>query len=298
MEKINRNQFIKESFLGFALLSSTNLGNVKGKGEPKGKSFTVQEVMDKILKEGKLNPIPNTVDTLKSGTSDQVVTGIMTTMFTTLPTIEEAIRIGANFIITHEPSFYNHPDDPNFVENNQVLKQKMDMLHRNKIAVWRFHDYIHSIKPDLISYGVCKKLGWEPYYQTNNRIMAIPPIRMKDLISLVKNRLSIEHFRFIGDMETTCSKIGLMPGAVGGQSHIRLLEREKPDVLLVGECPEWETVEYMRDSLFFGNKSSLIILGHGKSETPGVEYLADWLGPIFPEIKITYMPFQDPFTWI
>jgi putative NIF3 family GTP cyclohydrolase 1 type 2 len=89
-----------------------------------------------------------------------------------------------------------------------------------------------------------------------------------------------------------------MPGAVGGQNHLSIMETQKPDVILVGECPEWETVEYMRDSQFFGRKTALVILGHGLSEAPGMEYFAEWLKPKVPDLKVHYLPFKDPFTWV
>src|ERR1035437_8546864 len=72
------------------------------------KTYTVQDIIDIILKEIPGAPFPQTVDTIKSGSATQQVTGIVTTMFPTVKLIEEAARIKANFIIAHEPSFYNH----------------------------------------------------------------------------------------------------------------------------------------------------------------------------------------------
>ncbi|HEX3767982.1 MAG TPA: NGG1p interacting factor NIF3, partial [Puia sp.] len=72
-------------------------------------TLTVSQVIEKIIAEvpgGKLN---ETVDTLKSGSGDQIVTGIVTTMFATVKVIQAAAKIKANFIIAHEPTFYNHP---------------------------------------------------------------------------------------------------------------------------------------------------------------------------------------------
>jgi len=284
--------------LGFGVLSTLSFTLKDGLPIPMPRSYTVKDIMDIIFKEGELSPIPNTVDTLKSGTSDQMVTGIVSTMFATLPVIEEAHNRGANFIITHEPTYYNHADSIHFVENNQVLKQKMAVLEKYKMVVWRFHDYCHTLKPDAISYGFAQKMGWEDSFSANQRILNIPSLSLKELIQQLKAQLNIKHLRFIGDIQASCSKIGLIPGAAGGQGHISLLETDKPDVLIVGECPEWETVEYLRDSRFFGNKVSLIILGHGLSEAVGMEYFADWLKPKLPDMKISYIPFQDPFTWI
>jgi NIF3 (NGG1p interacting factor 3) len=174
----NRRKFIVNSAKaagGFALLGlqpSLTGGNFLSPAN----QYTVQQVIDLILKEGGLSPLKETVDTIKSGSADQMVTGIVTTMFPTITVIEEAAKLNANFIIAHEPSFYNHKDDTKWVANNTVVKQKQQMLEKYKIAIWRFHDYCHSLKPDAISYGVAKKANWLPYYKTGQTVLTIPAI--------------------------------------------------------------------------------------------------------------------------
>jgi hypothetical protein len=71
----------------------------------------------------------------------------------------------------------------------------------------------------------------------------------------------------------------------------------KPDVLICGEVQEWETSEYIRDSMLKGEKRSLIVLGHIMSEEPGMEYLVEWLQPRFPDLKITHIESGNPFTY-
>ncbi len=104
--------------------------------------------------------------------------------------------------------------------------------------------------------------------------------------------------RIIGDPEQVCERIALLPGAAGGQRQILLVENEKPDVLIVGEVHEWETAEYIRDSRELGSKIALIVLGHGVSEEPGMEWLVEWLGPRLPGLQISHLASGDPFTWV
>jgi putative NIF3 family GTP cyclohydrolase 1 type 2 len=260
--------------------------------------LTVQEVMDLVLKEGNLSPIKDTVDTLKSGQPTQVVSGIITTMFPTITVIQEAIKYNANFIIAHEPSFYNHKDDKEWVKENDVLRQKLELLDKHKIAIWRFHDYCHALKPDAVIYGVAKKAGWEPYYKTGQLSLTIPAISLKQLAQHLKTSLGIAHVRVIGDLNQPCAHIALLPGAWGGQRQVNAAETEKPDVLIVGELSEWETAEYIRDANLLGQKKGLIVLGHSASEEPGMEYFADWLRPKLTGIKVTHISSNDPFTWL
>ena len=261
------------------------------------KEMTVQEVIDFILKEGGLSPLKETVDTIKYGQASQTVSGIATTMFPTITVIEEAAKRNANFIIAHEPSFYNHRDDPEWVKNNGVLKQKQQLLEKHKMVIWRFHDYCHSLKPDAVSYGVAKKAGWLPYYKTGQLMLTIPPVSLQQLVKHLKLSLGIDHLRTIGNLQQSCERIALLPGAWGGQRQVSAAETEKPDVLIVGEVSEWETAEYIRDANLLGKKIALIVLGHAVSEEPGMEWLVDWLQPKLPGTKIIHIPSGSPFTW-
>jgi len=298
--ELNRRNFIQNSVksaLALTLLG-TQSAFISRADVPLKKSFTVQEIMDLILKEGNLSVLKETVDTIKSGKPDQIVTGIVTTMFPTIPVIHEAINRKANFIIAHEPSFYNHSDNPDWVKNNAVLKEKQALLEKHKLAIWRFHDYCHALRPDAISYGVAKKANWLPYYKTGQLMLTIPKLTLQDLVKHLKTSLNISHLRMIGDPGQSCERIALLPGAWGGQRQVATAESEKPDVLIVGESPEWETIEYIRDARAFGKKISLIVLGHAVSEEPGMEWFAEWFQPKLPDIKITHIASNDPFTWL
>src|SRR5581483_9439314 len=91
-------------------------------------TYTVKQIMDKFIAEVGAGVLPNTVDTLKAGSPDTVVTGIVTTMFATIDIIRKAIKIGANFIIAHEPTFYNHTDNTTWLQNDEVYQYKADLL--------------------------------------------------------------------------------------------------------------------------------------------------------------------------
>lgn len=261
-------------------------------------ALTVQQVIDLILKSIPNAPFAKTVDTIKSGDPDQKLTGIVTTMFATDEVIEKAAKLGANFIIAHEPTFYNHADDTKWLENDEVYRYKADLLKKHKMAVWRFHDYIHSHKPDGVLIGILTALGWEKLYNADNPyIIKLDPTPFADVTALVKNKLGIPHVRIIGDKKQLCSKIAIAPGAAGGTTQIKAIQKEKPDLFIVGELNEWETSEYIRDLQFMGSKTALLVLGHIVSEEPGLQWLAGWLQPQIPGIKVTHIPTTDAFTW-
>jgi putative NIF3 family GTP cyclohydrolase 1 type 2 len=260
-------------------------------------TLTVSQVIERIIADvpgGKLN---DTVDTLKSGSGDQVVTGIVATMFATVKVIQAAAKMKANLIITHEPTFYNHADDPNWVENNTTVKEKKELLDKYQIAVWRFHDYWHRMKPDGILHGFLLKTDWLGYNPKEENVFQVPAQPLIEIVRHIRDSLKIPHIRYLGDETSNCSIIALMPGAGGGQRQVKMLIDNKADLLIVGESPEWETPEYIRDSRALGKSVSLIILGHTYSEEPGMEFLVQWLQPKLPGIKITHIAPDATFNW-
>src|ERR1700761_1590130 len=160
--EINRRKFINTAALGSAVLLAspliTSASNIL-----KSETVTVGQIMDLFIKEVPGAPFPDTVDTLKSGNRDTVVTGVVTTMFATIDVIRKTIALGANFIIAHEPTFYNHRDETKWLENDDVYNYKVDLLKQHNIAVWRNHDDIHSLKVDGVFKALAGQLGWQEF---------------------------------------------------------------------------------------------------------------------------------------
>jgi len=259
---------------------------------------TIQEVIDTILKAMPVVPLQDTVDTFKSGDPSQQVTGIVTTFLASYEVIQRAIELGANLIITHEPTFYGHRDEVDWLAGDSVYEAKRQLLEKNGIVVWRFHDYWHSYQPDGIITGVIKELGWERYVVPNTRffpIFDIPPTSVRDLALYLKVKLSAQIVRVVGSLEMICRRAGLAVGAPGGRWHIQFLGKEDVDVLITGEVSEWETAEYVRDAVAQGKELAMILVGHVNSEEPGMRYLVEWLRPRFPDFAISHVPTGDPF---
>jgi putative NIF3 family GTP cyclohydrolase 1 type 2 len=271
------------------LLTSSGVGYTKENHQ--SNAWTVGQIMDLFISEVPGAPFKQTVDTLKSGHRDIRVTGIVTTMFSTVEVIHKAIALGANFIIAHEPTFYNHLDDTAWLADDPVYRYKADLLKKHNIAVWRNHDYIHSLTTDGVRAGVARQLKWREFAdQANPNVYEFPSMTLKALIGQVKERLGISQVRYIGDLSQSLKRVLLMPGASGGRSQINAIGREKPDVVLCGEISEWETAEYVRDARAKGDNLGLVVLGHVASEEPGSTFMAEWLTEKVKNVKTTHVP--------
>ena len=253
-------------------------------------SYTVKQIMDMFIKQIPGAPFPNTVDTLKAGSPDTVVTGIVTTMFATIEIIRKAITLGANFIIAHEPMFYNHTDDTEWLKDDDVYQYKMDLLKQHNIAVWRNHDYIHSLKPDAVTMGLLKQLEWTDMADKDvPNLLTMQSTTLRDLAYHAKRKLNINELRYVGDLSETCRRILLLPGAAGGRRQIEAIMKYKPNAIFCGEISEWETAEYVRDARAKGDNISLIVLGHIASEEPGSEFMLEWLNKNVPGTKVHHI---------
>lgn len=291
----NSNEFTRRKFIynmataaGAGLVLSSPLVSKATGFISADQSYTVQQIIDLFIKGVPGGAIPKTVDTLKSGTGDIKVTGIVTAMFATIDVIRKAIELGANFIIAHEPTFYNHVDATDWLANDDVYQYKANLLKEHNITVWRNHDYIHTIIPDGVLKGVLAELEWQPYAdKATPNILTLPTASLKDVVGHLKTKLNIEKVRYIGDPEQKCTKVLFMEGAAGGKSQIEDTSKVKPDLLICGEISEWETAEYIRDARAKGDKVSLVVLGHIASEEAGSIFMRDWIKENVPGVKAT-----------
>ncbi|MGZ3872032.1 MAG: Nif3-like dinuclear metal center hexameric protein [Mucilaginibacter sp.] len=285
---ITRRKFLSHTLKASGVLLLTPLASKAAGFIPADESFTVKQIIDLFIKQVPGGPLTTTVDTLKSGSPDTKVTGIVTAMFATIDVIRKAIELGANFIIVHEPTFYNHADDTAWLQQDDVYQYKADLLKQHNIAVWRNHDYIHHLVPDGVTQGILDQLQWQKYADhAIPNILTMPPTSLKELVGYVKGRLGIEKVRYIGDPAQTCRRVLFMPGSAGGQRQILGVGKVKPDVLICGEISEWETAEYVRDARAKGDKISLVVLGHIASEDEGSEFMLNWLRKNVPSVKAT-----------
>ncbi len=285
---VNRRKFLVNTAKTTGVLLLAPLVNKASVFIKTDEGFTVGQIMDLFISQVPGGALTSTVDTLKSGNRDIKVTGIVTAMFATIDVIRKAIELGANFIIAHEPTFYNHTDDTSWLQNDEVYKYKADLLKQHNIAVWRNHDYIHRLVPDGVTQGELDQLQWQKYADKKiPNIITVPATSLKDLVGYVKGKLSIEKVRYIGNPSQTCSRVLFMPGAAGGQRQIQAIAQVKPDVAICGEIQEWETAEYVRDARAKGDKIALVVLGHIASEDEGSEFMLNWLKKNVPSIKAT-----------
>jgi putative NIF3 family GTP cyclohydrolase 1 type 2 len=258
---------------------------------------TAREVIAAIQHEIPGNWDEPTVDTFKAGNPDLPVSGIAVTMMATMDVLQRAAAHGDNLIITHEPTFFDHLDAPQGInEDDAVLKEKRDFIERNGLVIWRFHDHWHSRTPDGILKGMTRVLGWTRFQNpTNPHLYTLPPTTLRKLAADVAVKLDHPVLRVVGDPAMTITRVALAPGAAGFSRQVAALELDEVDVLIAGESREWETVEYAADAVSQGRKKALILIGHVPSEQAGMEDCAIWLKSFVKGMRIEFVATLQPF---
>ncbi len=259
-------------------------------------SLTAAAVMHRVMQATGATPPPDTVDTLKAGDPNTVVTGIATTFMDTYAVLQQAVADGDNLVITHEPTFYNHPDDMSLIPGDPVQEQKLAYIRQHHLVVWRFHDTWHLRQPDGILTGMIGEFGWKPYQNASiPYLFTLPPTTVGQLAASLQLRTGARVIRIVGDPAMPVTQVALMPGAAGFLPQVKVLERDDVQVLVAGESREWETVPYVQDAAAEGRHKALILLGHEVSEEAGMQYCAEWLKTIVPGIPITFIRAGEPF---
>jgi len=99
------------------------------------------------------------------------------------------------------------------------------------------------------------------------------------------------------------SRVGVLPG--GGSLGLgteympmRYMRLRNLDVLVCGDITEWTLPAYVRDAAQLGLNRGILVLGHERSEEPGMKRLVDWLEDIVPGTPVVFLDAEEPFTYL
>lgn len=278
------------------------------------------EVIERILQDSWGDRrLEKTGDSYASGHENLEVQGVVTTFMATVDVIKQAIAIGANLIVTHEPTYFTGKDETDWLQEDPVYLAKKKLLDDNQIIIWRYHDYMHFGSSDRMYDGVIEEFGW-----ATNVINMLPeeqktvfgefrwdaPIvfqinetPLSELTGFFKQKLAMDVVQIVGNPDMKCSRVGLLIG--GGslglgidQLPMKLMETMNLDVIICGEILEWTLCAYVNDAQMLGLNKAMIVLGHERSEEWGMKFMAEWLQPLVPEIPVTFVDAKEPFKYL
>lgn len=258
----------------------------------------VDDNHDKILYDGGLN---------------QTCTGIVTAVFCSIDVIQYAIKTHANLIISHEGMFWNHGDETNWLQDNQVYQKKKELLDQYGISVWRNFEYIISGIPkehgyvDGIAYGFVKEMGWESNLNPKHLLNGChgfylsfnfpDDIRVEELAKHCIAKLGLQGVTIVGDPHKQVKKLYFYRHQfLGYIDHqiIKELEDDDVDCAICGEMIDSSVSAYVRDSNMIGKSRAIIKVGNFNICECGMKYAASWIpNALSEEVTVTYCATAD-----
>ena len=256
--------------------------------------MTAQEIVARIEQKLAADGIAwraTTVDTFKAGRPDTPVRGIATTGMATFDVLRRAAAAGRNFVITHEPTFYNHLDQTDALASDPTYLAKLRFIDAQGLVVWRFHDHAHMLRPDPLVVGSARVLGWTPYASAAERgIYVLPPTTLRALAADVARHTNGRFIRVCGDPDMRVTRVALGPGY--GVPPLT----QAVDVSIGGEAPEaGGHAEYRMDRQALGRPGGRNPPRPHDVRGLGMREVADWLRAFVGEVPIEWVAAGEPF---
>ena len=292
MTQLSRREFA-------ALAGATFAAPLAANQKPSTRDVTAHEVADRIRMHIGVEWKPDSVDGFKAGQPSATARGIVTTSMATLDVLQQAVKAGSNLVVTSLPTFYSRtdartppagrpPSDPMFAAKN-------DFIAKHEIVIFRLSEHWRLRTPNPLAQGMAEALGWMKYQRAaDSSRFEVPELTLDTLAGTVNTRFqSAGGVRIVGDPRIRVRRVGLLPGTTPIQASVTMMP--DVDVIIAGEVREWESVEYVRDKAFAGERKGLILVGRVVSEEPGMRACADWLKTLVPEVPVRHITAGDPY---
>lgn len=234
------------------------------------------------------SPVKDTVDTCKSGDPEREISKVATCFIATPEVIKAAHAWGADLLITHEPTYYEHRDYCGNIPDDPVMQAKKQLLDATQMVTYRYHDHSHASFPDGIIAGEVKALDWDCDYDGVFEVKLHAPKTARQMAAEIEKAWGIQHVRMVGDLDAPMTYAQMMIGAFGEDNHLKALRSDHCDVLVVGETSEWRVGEYVRDAHQLGMHKAMLICGHVGSERDGMKHLCTLINDVHPQLDCRY----------
>ena len=107
----------------------------------------------------------------------------------------------------------------------------------------------------------------------------------------------------VGDPDMKVKRVGVLVGGSsigfgGDEMTIRYMQKWDLDLIICGDIIEWSLVPYVRDATQLGIRKGMLVLGHERSEEPGMKYLPEWMKPFMQGTEVIFLDAKEPFWYL
>lgn len=234
-----------------------------------------------------------TADTFKAGDPQTPVKGIAVAWMSYTWALKRAVELGCNLFITHEPTFYDHLDNPRpevFLYAGPKAKRKF--IEDSKLVILRCHD-VWDQYPKL---GVAD--AWADTLGFSNPVAGSGYLRAFDVsgrtaidvarqVAAKTKPFGQEGVKLLGVPETPVHRVALGCGAI--TPFMRFLSDLKADLCICSD----DGFSYWRDGeLAIDGGFPVIVVNHCVAEERSLRLLAEHLKQHYPGVPVHSIPEQ------
>lgn len=228
----------------------------------------------------------NNCDKIVAGNGEKEVKKVAVSMVATPEVVRQATAWGADLLVVHEPTFYDHMEKK---QDTFITAEKTKLIENSGLTIFRFHDYAHSMELDPIYEGELRRIGLPGTcvpgkYPPVHRFVLDEEMTAMELARHLETALHLKHIRIAG---CTDKKGKLISCGFGMPGHAED-ELADCDFVLIGEIGEWNLGEMARDYAQLGYNKAFLVMTHIGSEREGMVLLAERFAQTFPEIPVQY----------
>ncbi len=234
----------------------------------------------------------NTVDTFKSGNPETEITGVAIAWMSYTSALEQAVELGCNVFITHEPTYYNHFDTDAEIQRFESVQAKQRFIEEQNLIIFRCHDLWDQYPVLGIPDSWGKLFEWhEPTIVTEHfRVYEQDFGSALDVARHVANctqPYGQQAVQLIGAPEKMVKRLCIGTGAISP-----FIDWVKDYDIDLGICTD-DGIEYWRDGAFAVDMNlAMVVVNHPVSEIIGVQSLFEHLRHQFPDIRFHHLQQQ------
>lgn len=231
----------------------------------------------------------STCDRFITGDPEAEVTGIAIAWQARTEALKQAVDMGCNLFITHEPVFYRHMDDDPSLFSQPHIARKKKFIEENGLVIFRCHD-VWDRMPDVgivdswADYlGLSDELDADPFHS----VYPAPTDTLKGLAEYVAVKvkdLGQDSVEMVGDPDAGVSKVAIGCGAI---TQYETMVNLGADAIIGTD----DGMNYWGGGSWALDRGTpLIIVNHCTAEEPGMQNLADYIDRRFLDVKTIFIP--------
>lgn len=231
---------------------------------------------------------------LLAGRSDKEVRTVYLAVDATSEVIEDAIRQGADLILTHHPLLFGGIKQ---VTDQDFIGRRVLRILQADLALYAMHtnfdvmgmaaeaaEELHLLNPDVLEVTYEDSISHEGL----GRIGELPEhMTLQECAQYVKEVFRIPHVRVYGDPETPVVMTAVLPGS--GKDEVDVALEKGADVLITGDITHHVGIDAVEKGI------AVIDAGHYGVEKMFVTYMRDYLARELPQLIVLCAPEKEPF---